>query len=245
MWCGCARILANTNGHVWSSICNGYVRIRTDTQHSTTAARKTRLRSVAWKTPRKSRDGLSWIDESQSRGSRDISIDNSYCRKKSLVCSLKYMFASSIHYDVMINDVYPLSSWVYGSMFLMRNRSFRKLSTCRAAKIQIGRNCEKDHDCWDVSSPINGCYHPHPPSPFVIITQSVSPESWYPFYRFTGGGRLSRPRHCSKGAQPMPNAVHRNGYHDKQLAAASHTAVSCATTRPLRPAEAHGCKQLT
>jgi len=30
--------------------------------------------------------------------------------KKSLVCSLKYMFASFIHYDVMINDVYPLSS---------------------------------------------------------------------------------------------------------------------------------------
>lgn len=27
---------------------------------------------------------------------------------------------------------------------------------------------------WAVSPPINGCYHPHPPSPFVIITQ---PES--------------------------------------------------------------------
>ena len=33
---------------------------------------------------------------------------------------------------------------------------------------------------WAVSPPINGCYHPHPPSPFVIITQ---PESWYSFYR--------------------------------------------------------------
>ena len=29
-----------------------------------------------------------------------------------------------------------------------------------------------------VSPPINGCYHPHPPSPFVTITQ---PESWYSF----------------------------------------------------------------
>jgi len=29
---------------------------------------------------------------------------------------------------------------------------------------------------WAVSPPINGCYHPHPPSPFVIITQ---PESCY------------------------------------------------------------------
>ena len=27
---------------------------------------------------------------------------------------------------------------------------------------------------WAMSPPINGCYHPHPPSPFVIITQ---PES--------------------------------------------------------------------
>jgi len=29
---------------------------------------------------------------------------------------------------------------------------------------------------WAVSPPINGCYHPHTPSPFVIITQ---PESRY------------------------------------------------------------------
>jgi len=27
---------------------------------------------------------------------------------------------------------------------------------------------------WAVSPPINGCYHPHPLSPFVVITQ---PES--------------------------------------------------------------------
>jgi len=65
---------------------------------------------------------------------------------------------------------------------------------------------------WAVSSPINGCYHPHPPSPFVIITQ---PESWYSFYRPMQGGRLSRPRHCRKGAQPMPKAVHRSGCRDK------------------------------
>ena len=54
---------------------------------------------------------------------------------------------------------------------------------------------------WAVSPPINGCYCPHPPSPFVIITQ--------PDYRPTEGGRLSRPRHCRKGAQPVPKAVHR------------------------------------
>jgi len=56
-------------------------------------------------------------------------------------------------------------------------------------------------------------YHPHPPSPFVIITQ---PGSWYSFYRHTEGGRLSRPRQCRKGAQPMPKAVHRSGCCDKR-----------------------------
>ena len=58
----------------------------------------------------------------------------------------------------------------------------------------------------------NGCYHPHPPSPFVTITQ---PESWYSFYRPKEGGRLSRPRHCRKGAQPVSTAVHHSGCRDK------------------------------
>ena len=30
-----------------------------------------------------------------------------------------------------------------------------------------------------------------------------------------GGWRLSRPRHCRKGAQPVPKAVHRSGCRDK------------------------------
>ena len=57
-----------------------------------------------------------------------------------------------------------------------------------------------------------GCYHPQTPSPFIIITQLIS---WYSFYRPTEGGRLSRPRHCSKGAQPVPKAVYRNDCRDK------------------------------
>jgi len=48
------------------------------------------------------------------------------------------------------------------------------------------------------STDINGWYHPHPPSPFIIIIQ---PESWYWFYRPTEGGRLSRPSHCRKTAR--------------------------------------------
>ena len=63
-----------------------------------------------------------------------------------------------------------------------------------------------------VSPPINGCYRPHPPLPFVIITQ---PESWSLFYHPSEGGRLSRPRHYRKGTQPLTKAVHRSGCHDK------------------------------
>ena len=46
----------------------------------------------------------------------------------------------------------------------------------------------------------------------IIITQ---PISWYSFYRPTEGGRLSRPRHCSKGTQPVPKAVYRTSCRDK------------------------------
>jgi len=63
-----------------------------------------------------------------------------------------------------------------------------------------------------LSAPVNGCYRPHPPSPFVIITQ---PKSWYSFYHPTEGGRLSRLRHCSKGVQPVPKAVYHSGCRDK------------------------------
>ena len=50
-----------------------------------------------------------------------------------------------------------------------------------------------------------GRYHPQTPSPFIIITQLISTE----------GGRLSRPRHCSKSAQPVPKAVYRSDKHFK------------------------------
>ena len=65
---------------------------------------------------------------------------------------------------------------------------------------------------WAVSPLKVGCYHPQTPLPFIIITQLVS---WYSFYRPTEGGSLSRPRHCSKGAQPVPKAVYRSDCRDK------------------------------
>jgi len=53
---------------------------------------------------------------------------------------------------------------------------------------------------------------PSSPSRYDIITRLVS---WYSFYNPTEGGRLSRPGHCSKGVQPVPKAVYRNGCCDK------------------------------
>ena len=77
---------------------------------------------------------------------------------------------------------------------------------------QLAPTLRPSQPTWAVSLPINGYYCPHPPSPFVIITQ---PESWYIFYHRMEGGRLSRPRHCRNGAQPVPKAVCRSGYCDK------------------------------
>jgi len=51
------------------------------------------------------------------------------------------------------------------------------------------------------------------PAPFIIISH---PERWYSLYRPTAGGRLSRPRHCSKDVQSVPKAVCRSGWHDKR-----------------------------
>jgi len=85
-----------------------------------------------------------------------------------------------------------------------------------------------------------GCYHQQTKSPFITITQLVS---WYSFYRPTKGGRLSRPRHCSKGAQPVPKAVtgckeSANLYclvteaHSCELLAEGHCALKLLFTSP-------------
>jgi len=75
--------------------------------------------------------------------------------------------------------------------------------SCMQTECQAAANHVKEPGLWV-------CYHPHPP--FVIITQ---PESWYSFYRPTEGGRLSWPRHCRKGMQPVPKAVYCSGGRDK------------------------------
>jgi len=60
------------------------------------------------------------------------------------------------------------------------------------------------------------------------------------------GGRLSRPKHCSKGAQPMLKTVYRSSCRDKHNRTRRDSNLDpltlqsdALTTRPLRPAYAN------
>ena len=82
------------------------------------------------------------------------------------------------------------------------------LDECRLST-EVATNLQSkptDLDCESVRKK----WHIH--NRHFIITQ---PESWYSFYRPTEGGKLSRPRHCSKGVQPVPKAVYCSDYRDK------------------------------
>ena len=54
-----------------------------------------------------------------------------------------------------------------------------------------------------------------PSTSTIAICYYYSSRKLILFYHPTEGGRLSRPRHCRKGAQPVPKAVHRSGCRDK------------------------------
>jgi len=54
-----------------------------------------------------------------------------------------------------------------------------------------------------------------PSTSTIAICYYYSHRKLILIYRPTEGGRLCRPRHCTKGAQPMPKAVHRHGCRDK------------------------------
>jgi len=49
----------------------------------------------------------------------------------------------------------------------------------------------------------------------LSFAHTVAIYYYYSLYRLTEGGRLSRPRHCSKGAQSVPKAVYRSDCCDK------------------------------
>jgi len=63
----------------------------------------------------------------------------------------------------------------------------KSFDECRTAP--SGRQPSDQAERLGLSPPV-GCQSPHPPSPFIIITQ---PESWYSFYRPMEGRRLSWP----------------------------------------------------
>ena len=54
-----------------------------------------------------------------------------------------------------------------------------------------------------------------PSTSTIAIVDITQPLSWYSFYQTTEGGRLSRSKHCSKGAQPVLNTVYRSSCRDK------------------------------
>ena len=62
---------------------------------------------------------------------------------------------------------------------------------------------------WAVSPPKIGSYHPHPPSPLLLL---LSPKA---DTHFTVQRKVEGWVHCNKGAQPVPKAVYRNGYRDR------------------------------
>ena len=54
-----------------------------------------------------------------------------------------------------------------------------------------------------------------PSTSTIAICYHYSTRKLIFIYRPTEGGRLSRPRHCRKGAQPVPKVVHCSGCCDK------------------------------
>ena len=95
----------------------------------------------------------------------------------------------------------------------------------------IDLGCESDEN-WQLSSTSTIA--------IVIITQ---PVGLYSFYRPTKGGRLSRPKHCSKGAQPVLKTIYRSSCRDKHNCQQRDSNLDpltpqsdALTTRPLRPA---------
>ena len=86
-----------------------------------------------------------------------------------------------------------------------------------------------------VSPPV-GCYHPHPPSPFVIVTQ---PDSWYSFSAH-GGWKAESTRALQKEcAAPAHGCIAVVVLTAVSFGpGSSHTEVIHAATRPQRPAEA-------
>ena len=96
---------------------------------------------------------------------------------------------------------------------LTRRREEMSSGTC---------NWRRSFSCrrsWSPANTLQLAQHNACTSTSTIATVTITqPLGWYSFYRPIEGGRLSRPRHCSKGVQPVPKAVYRSGCCDKAVA---------------------------
>jgi len=79
-----------------------------------------------------------------------------------------------------------------------------------------------------------------------IITQFIitQPESWYSFHRPTEGRRLSRPRHCRKGAAARAQDCESDSCRDKRTDSGFSPTARYVSTRPLQPARPVGVSNL-
>jgi len=130
---------------------------------------------------------------------------------------------------VMLSS-WPKSLWEFTRFIWWMQTERRVAANSQTKPVDLG--CESAEN-WQLPSTIA----------IVIITQ---PVSWYSFYRptITEGRRLSRPTHCSKGAQPVPKAVYRSSYrveHNRWRCDSNLGPVILQSdvliTRPLQPCE--------
>jgi len=88
-----------------------------------------------------------------------------------------------LHTDRRLMTVFIVSWWLGHCKSSLTSYSEYRLSAKRQPTLRPSQLT------WTVTvSPPVGCYHLHPPSPFIIII--TQPKAWYSFYHPTEGRRL-------------------------------------------------------
>ena len=101
----------------------------------------------------------------------------------------------------MVLSSWPESLWEF-TRFIWWMQTERRVAANPLIKpVELG--CESAEN-WQL-----------PSTSTIAILIIAQPVSWYSFDRPTKVRRLNRPRHCSKGAQPVPKAVYRSSCCDK------------------------------
>jgi len=90
-------------------------------------------------------------------------------------------------------------SWL--KLYLLYISSANKITNTQIKQIDLG--CESAEN-WQLSS-----------TSIIAIVIITQPIGWYSFYCPMKAGRLSRPKHCRKGAQPVLKTVYHSSCRDK------------------------------